>query len=337
MTGETTENARRPTIYDIAELAGASASAVSSVLNGTWKKRRISKKLADRVLRIADEQGYSVNVQASLLRRQKSNIVGMVIPKYDNRYFAEIAETFEALARARGLFPVITCTQRDTELEVEAARELIAYKVECVFVTGATNPDHMTQLFRDAGVQSINIDLPGKTAPSVLSDNYSGARDLSELLLHRCLSIFPSLPKLKFVGGRLGDNNTSARLRGFKDAVAARGLEVSDSDLLVRGYAPDRTYDALSGVEVHEPLALFVNSTISLEGVMRWLTELEPNQIEMVRYACFDWDPFGDFLPGIVGMARQDVREMMRRAFEMVGKTGLPNEQSLVACSILEM
>ncbi len=93
------KESKRTTIYDLAKLAGASPSAVSSVLNGTWKKRRISEKLAERVMKLADEKGYSVNVQASLLRRERSYIVGMIVPKYDNRYFGEIAEQFEAMAR----------------------------------------------------------------------------------------------------------------------------------------------------------------------------------------------------------------------------------------------
>ena len=122
---------KRTTIYDLAKLVDASPSAVSSVLNGTWEKRRISKNLAERVMKLAEEQGYSVNVQASLLRRERSNIVGMIVPKYDNRYFGEIAEQFEAMARARGFFPVVTCTQRDPELEFEAAKELISYQAIC--------------------------------------------------------------------------------------------------------------------------------------------------------------------------------------------------------------
>ena len=57
---------KKKTIYDLAVLVEASPSAVSSVLNGTWEKRRISKKLAEKVLKIADEQGYRLNTQASL-------------------------------------------------------------------------------------------------------------------------------------------------------------------------------------------------------------------------------------------------------------------------------
>jgi hypothetical protein len=49
------KESKRTTIYDLAKLADASPSAVSSVLNGTWEKRRISRKLAERVTRLADE------------------------------------------------------------------------------------------------------------------------------------------------------------------------------------------------------------------------------------------------------------------------------------------
>lgn len=334
MAGQGTENAKRPTIYDIAELAGASPSAVSSVLNGTWKKRRISKKLADRITRIADEQGYSVNVQASLLRRKTSNIVGMVIPKYDNRYFAEIAERFETLARDRGLFPVITCTQRDPDLEVEAARELISYSVECIFVTGATDPDRIAEICRAADVQSINVDLPGSAAPSILSDNHAGAKELTHVLLDRCKQEFGANVPLKFIGGRLRDNNTKARLNGFMEALSTHSIPVSEGDILVNGYSPARAYDALSGIDFDAPFGLFVNSTISLEGVMRWYQELSEAQTKLVRYACFDWDPFGKFLPGNVGMARQNVESMLGQAFELLGVKDAPAVQTLVPCSI---
>lgn len=165
---------RRTPIYDLAKLANASPSAVSSVLNGTWKKRRISRKLAERVMQLAEEQGYSVIVQASLLRRDRSNILGMIVPKYDNRYFGNIAEQFEIMARVRRFFPIVTCTQRDPDREFEAAKELVSYQAECLISTGATDPDRISAFCKASGVQSINLDLPGKDAPSVISDNYAG-------------------------------------------------------------------------------------------------------------------------------------------------------------------
>src|SRR6056297_2475293 len=143
MQSEMEKNIKRTTIYDLAQLAGASPSAVSSVLIGIWKKRRISQKLAERVMKLAEDQGYAVNAQASLLRRERSNIVGMIVPKYDNRYFGEIAEKFESRARENGYFPVVTCTQRDPELEIAAARELLSHQVGALIATGATDPDRV--------------------------------------------------------------------------------------------------------------------------------------------------------------------------------------------------
>lgn len=324
---------KKTTIYDIASEAGASASAVSSVLNGTWEKRRISRKLADRVLSIAEERGYSVNVQASLLRRERSNIVGMIVPKYDNRYFGDIAEQFEAMARARGLFPVITCTQRDPELEFEAARELISYQAECLIATGATDPDRISDFCAASGVQSINLDLPGSKAPSVLSDNFTGAQDLTNLILDRCASDLGWTGPLRFVGGRLSDHNTAVRLEGFLAAHKSRGLSVPDGHVLATGYSADRAARVLEGLRPDGPVGLFVNSTISLEGVVRWHSELEQNS-HLVRYGCFDWDPFGSFLPGNIGMIQQDVTAMLDHIFALIGTPDKEAKRILVPCKL---
>lgn len=327
------KGARRTTIYDLAQLAGASPSAVSSVLNGTWKKRRISQKLAERVMRLAEDQGYAVNVQASLLRRERSHIIGMIVPKYDNRYFGEIAEQFEALARDRGFFPVVTCTQRDPDLEFEAAKELVSYQAECLISTGATDPDRISAFCEAAGVQSINLDLPGSGAPSVISDNFSGARSLTGLILDHCASTFGSTAPLRFVGGRLTDHNTLARLEGFLDEHARRSIPVPQSPVLANGYSAEKAAASLADLTPDGPTGLFVNSTISLEGVVRWHSELVRGA-DFVRYGCFDWDPFGAFLPGNIGMIEQDVTTMLGKVFDLIGQVQAPRTQVLVPCKL---
>lgn len=322
---------KKTTIYDLAKLADASPSAVSSVLNGTWKKRRISKTLADRVMKLAEEQGYSVNVQASLLRREKSNIVGMIVPKYNNRYFGEIAEQFEIMARAKGYFPVVTCTQRDPDLEFDAAKELVSYQAECLIATGATDPDRISAFCTASGVQSINLDLPGEKAPSVISDNYSAARDLTKLIFERCERDLGWRGPMRFVGGRLADHNTAARLEGFLSEHKDRGIKVPDDYIMAAGYSAEKAAKSLASFTPDGPTGIFVNSTISLEGVVRWHSELAQGG-DLVKYGCFDWDQFGSFLPGNVGMVEQDVTAMLAKAFELVGKSDMENEQFLVPC-----
>lgn len=307
---------KRPTIYDLARIAGTSPSAVSAILNGTWKKRRISAALAERVGRIAEEQGYAVNLQASLLRRERSRIIGMIIPKYDNRYFGAIAEQFEAMARERGLFPVITCTQRDPALEVEAAREMMSYQAECLIATGATNPDRIAAICAPAGVRSINLDLPGTAMPSVVSDNFGGARDLTRLILDRIECDFGILGPLYFIGGRAQDHNTTERLRGFRTAHSERGLSVLSDRCIMHGYSAAKSEAALAAAEIDGTVGFFVNSTIALEGVVRWIHG-GPERPGL-RFGCFDWDPFARFLPQNIGMMRQDIGAMLAKVFEFV-------------------
>jgi LacI family transcriptional regulator, fructose operon transcriptional repressor len=314
---------KRTTIYDLAELAGTSASAVSAVLNGNWKKRRISAQLAERIRRIADEQGYAINMQASALRRERSRIVGMIVPMYDNRYFGSIAEKFEQMARDRGLFPIITCTQRDPELEVQAARAMLSYQVEFIVATGATNPDHISDICKAAGIRSFNLDLPGTKAPSVLSDNFGGAR------LQRNRDRFARNEPLVFVGGRAVDNNTVERIRGFRAAHDDIGIPAREDCIIACGYAAQKAEQALTRLYrtvPDHPHGMFVNSTISLEGVLRWIKKEQPDLLQTAAIGCFDFDPLVDLLSENILMVKQDVPTMLDALWTIIAENDSDNE-----------
>ncbi|KEY56919.1 substrate-binding domain-containing protein [Serratia sp. DD3] len=320
---------KKTTIYDLAELLGVSPTAVSSVLNGNWKKRRISAQLAEKITRAAEEQGYALNKQASLLRSEKSKIIGMIVPKYDNRYFGSIAERFEVMARKRGLFPIITCTQRDPALEIAAARTMLSYQVDWLIATGATDPDKITTLCASLGVPSINLDLPGKLAPSVISDNYAGAKELTRRTLTHCRKRYGTAKPLIFIGGRGTDHNTQERLRGFTDAHRELGLEVDKQQILTCGYAAEKAENALSQwmAQSTTPIyGLFVNSTISLEGVVKWL-DASDSSTPHPLIGCFDWDPFVALLDHEIEMVRQDVPAMLDAVFEIID-----NNRTAITC-----
>lgn len=320
---------KRTTIYDLAALAGTSASAVSAVLNGNWKKRRISEKLAERIRRIADEQGYAVNMQASALRRERSRIVGMIVPMYDNRYFGSIVEKFEQMARDRGLFPIITCTQRDPDLEVQAARAMLSYQVEFIVATGATDPDHISDICRAAGIRSFNLDLPGTKAPSVLSDNFGGARTLTRQVLQRNRDRFARNEPLVFVGGRAVDNNTAERIRGFRAAHADMEIAAREDCIIACGYAAQKAEQALTHLYQtvpDHPHGMFVNSTISLEGVLRWIKKEQPDLLQTAAIGCFDFDPLVDLLSENILMVKQDVPTMLDALWRIIAENNTTHE-----------
>ena len=79
-------------------------------------------------------------------------------------------------------------------------------------------------------------------------------------------------------------------------------------------------------------MGIFVNSTISLEGVVRWSQTLSDAARRGLTYGCFDYDPFAALLPGNVGMIQQDVKRMLSTAFDIVDSGHQPAEPILVPC-----
>ena len=313
---------RKSTIYDLAELARVSASTVSAVLNGTWRDRRIAEKTALRVQRLADAQKYSVNRQASGLRTSRSGLIGMIIPLHDNRFFSGMSQVFEKLARDRHWYPIVVSTLRDPALEIQTVRTLISYRIEHLVVAGATDPDSVGRLCRTHGVAHVNVDLPGTLATSVISDNLWGAQQLTRALIERSTPLRAAKRnKPYFVGGVAADYATRRRIEGFSDVVHAKFGKVDPGQVDACGYEGDLAeaavralYRRLGGL----PRAMFINSTIALEGVVRFLKTLPAEELERCAFGCYDWDPFASVLSFPLLMVRQDVEGLLGEAFRII-------------------
>ena len=312
----------KSTIYDLARLANVSATTVSAVLSGNWRQRRIAEDTAQRVLDLAAEHRFSVNRQASGLRTSRSGLIGMIIPLHDNRFFSGMAQTFETLARQRHLYPIVVSTLRDAALELETVRTLISYRVESLVVAGATDPDAISDVCRSHAIAHVNVDLPGRKATSVISDNYWGAQQLTLELIAKSRPVRAAARNRPyFLGGLATDHATARRIEGFTDAVRAELGEPDPGQIDACGYEPDLAeaavaalYKRLKGL----PRALFVNSTIALEGVVRFLKTLPHDELDQCTFGCYDWDPFGSMLSFPLRMVRQNVDGLLAQAFAIL-------------------
>lgn len=309
---------RKTTIYDIATAADASASTVSLVLNGSWARYRIAEDTARRVTEAAERLGYNVNLAARGLRLSRSGLAGMILPHYRNRFFADLAEAFEAEARRRDLCPIVVSTQRDGAVEAQVTRKLLAQRVEFLFIAGVPRPEPLDRLCQEAGVPCVNLDLPGAGAPSVVSDNRGGARHLTEAMADRALGRGGSLDGFLYLGGVAGEYATDNRVAGFLDALRARGVEPGPDNVDLCGYPPKASRDALK-LHVERrgrlPSGLFLNSIAAFEGAAEYASSLPAAKQGALLACCFDWDPFAACLPFDVAMLRQDVEAMTRHAF----------------------
>lgn len=286
---------------------------------------------------IAAELGYTINMQARGLRISNSGMVGMILPMLDNRYFSSLAASFETIARSRNLVPAVVSTYRDPKEERHTVEALIAHNVDALFIAGATDPDSVARLCDAARLKHINVDLPGHQGVSVISDNYQGARALTREIIERRTRTTRN--NFYFIGGVATDYNTMERMRGFSIELASIGVTVQSGTILAEGYdagvaeATIRSiYEKLGGL----PEALFVNSTIAFEGVVRFLKTLPFEEINKCSIGCFDYDPFIELLHFPVVMVRQDVQRMVERSYELLDKGDFKgNRLELIATQLV--
>jgi LacI family fructose operon transcriptional repressor len=312
------ERRRRSTIYDIATAAEASVSTVSLVLNGNWSRYRIKEDTAQRVLTIANQLGYNVNLKARGLRLSKSGLAGMILPHYRNRFFADLAETFEARARKLDLCPVVVSTQRQFDIESKVAKTLLDQQVEFLFIVGVPQAGELNRLCETAAVPCVNIDLPGAGAPSIVSDNKGGAMQLTQRLIAELRKRGGSLEDFLFLGGIKEEYATDNRVAGFVEALRREGVVPRDHMVSRCGYQPSHARDALQeyvAKKQHLPSGLFVNSITAFEGIAQFTNGVSTAPLGDCVVGCFDWDPFAAQLPFTLVMMRQDVETMMEEAF----------------------
>ena len=312
---------KKATIYDLSVLSGCSASTVSAVLNGTWRQRRISESTAERILGLARDHNYTTNMQARGLRSSQSGLVALLLPVHDSRYFSSMAQPFDARVRERGQCPIVISTCRDPKEEYQTVETLISYSVDTLLIAGATDPDSIHRLCKEAGLKHINIDLPGRSGPSVITDNYAGAVELTWSIINSFSdddSITPS--DIYMFGGR-DDHNSRERNRGFRDVKDAHFKTKTEEAIVPTGYAPgfaQKAFEEFYETHGNLPRGIFVNSSINYEGLLRFMAKHPPETFENLVIGCFDYDPFGSFLPFQVTMVRQDVEKMIDRAFQLI-------------------
>jgi DNA-binding LacI/PurR family transcriptional regulator len=106
---------RKPTLADVAKLAGTSKTAVSSVLNnGRGKTTRVGEETALLIRDAAKRLGYRANLTAQSLATGRTGFIGFMLSStvsrgFLNAYFAGYLEGVEAECRRQGYGLAVAC------------------------------------------------------------------------------------------------------------------------------------------------------------------------------------------------------------------------------------
>jgi LacI family transcriptional regulator len=220
----------------IARLAGVSLGTVSHVLNGTAKVREPLRK---RVLDAVQAANYQPSQLARGLRRDKTNILAMIIPDIVNPFFPGVVRGSEDVAFANGYRLVLCNSDNDHAKELAYMNVLRTYLPSGLIVIPSNFSDMTTQAeyYRESGAAVVCIDrLPRNwNGDSVTVNNAEGAFNATSYLIklgHKHLAA---------ITGPLHLTNAEDRLKGFKQALEQAGLEAAP------GYLQETTFDRAGG------------------------------------------------------------------------------------------
>src|ERR687890_1254694 len=307
------QRARRPTMREVAAVAGVSLSTVSRVVNGG---RGVKRDLGGRVRDAVELLGYRHNLTASSLRRadRLSATIGVIFEDVSNPFFGTVHRGVEDVARARGVLTLVGSSDEEADRERELADAFMARGVDGLIVASAVRDTAYLLRERAAGLALAFVDRPPRfiDADAVVTDNVGGARVAVEHLIatgHR---------RIGFLGDRPDVFAAAERLRGYREAFASHDI-AEDLDLVChprfRGVdAYETTVALLRGKD--PPSALFTGQNLITMGAVRAIHALGLQ--DRIALVGFDDIPMADVVrPGITVVA-QDPLALGRAAAEQL-------------------
>lgn len=294
---------------DVAAQAGVSVATVSRVLSG---QGFVSDDLRARVLDAVERLRYTPSAVARSLSQHRTLTIGVLITDITNSFFTTLVRGIEDEAISSG-FNIVLCNS-DEQLDKEKLyiRVLHEKRVDGILVVpSGPTIDHLVAV-EAAGVPLVVVDrrVPGLSSPSILVDNRSGAREVTEYLLrlgHRRIAIL--------VGLR-GTTTADERLQGYLDAITGAGLE-PDPSLIAGGtfHLEVGYHSTLELLDLPEPpTAIFSSNNRLAIGALRALRERHvkvPKTMSLVSFD--DIDTFALLDPPITAVY-QPAYELGRRA-----------------------
>lgn len=206
---------RRPTIYDVAELAGVNPSTVSRALSTPG---RIGAKTEAKIRAAARELDFHVNPMARALQTGRTNTIGLLVADITNPMFFNVARGAERAAFEHGYTLVIAESQESGPREVEAADRIIRSIDGLILVSTRLSDDEIRSLSSRTPTVVLNrrVDDVDTLIPDVEIGIDQAIAHLAGLG-HRSIAYLPGPPQSWM---------SQAREQAVLRSAERRGLEV---------------------------------------------------------------------------------------------------------------
>lgn len=215
------------TIYDLAKSLKLSIATVSRALKDDPV---VNKKTKKRITELAESLGYRTNHFAKNLRTQKTNTIGVIIPRLNSYFMSTVIAGMESIANRAGYNLIISQSAEALEKEIDSAQTMFKNRVDGLLVSlgyGTTNLNHFDQ-FLHKKIPIIFFDRTHSQSPftSIVLDNEKAAFDATKHLIDQ------GCRRIVHITADTGLEIYHYRLQGYQNALAAHQIEFKEELVL---------------------------------------------------------------------------------------------------------
>lgn len=303
------------TLGDVARASDVSISTVSRILSND-PRGRASDETRARVLSAAERLRYRPNFAGRALKASRTFALALIVPDLTNAIFTELMRGVEEEALDRGYVVLLARSESMQPGAGGIERLLEENRVDGVLLQlgDGVSPEAVSSLVADESPLVLINSPPFSGAGTISLPDGSAARSAVDHLVslgHR---------RVGLLTGAAASSTARERESGFRAAMAAHGLPVSEEHVLRSGYAPadgDRGMRELLASE-HPPTAVVVanvNAALGALSAAHSLGVAVPDELSLVSIhdawtAATSWPP--------LTTVRMPLFEMGRRAVAML-------------------
>lgn len=194
---------KKLTMKDIGILANVSQSTVSRVLSN---HPNVKKEVRERVLKCIEENEFSPDINAKIMRGESAKILGFVSAGFDNPYYLEMVGFVEREARRRGYSVIVMNSEDDEDLEKYHFKELMTRHVDGI-------------VSAPVSLKNLKFLKNNKFPFIVLNENIDWVDSFYTVLANGGKEVAKYFKERKFTKvGYIGENK-SEKYRGFLEEI----------------------------------------------------------------------------------------------------------------------
>lgn len=285
---ESNKDGRRPTMKDVARLAGVSKKTVSRVINDSPLVNEATRK---GIQGLINDIGYRPDPQARGLASRRSYLVGMIYDNPTPQYVVNIQLGILDVLRNTGFELVVHPCDRKSDTFIEDARRFIeVQKLYGVILTPSVSEDErLAEVIRELGcayirIASVALDMERRM---IVTNDRVGAREAARHLAKQ------GHTRIAVIAGRRSFRSAHERRAGFEEGLAEFGISVPDEYVLQGDY----TFESglARGAEVLDldppPTAVFASNDEMAAGVLQALHvagQTPPDSLSVVGFDDFE-------------------------------------------------